>query len=472
MISSISLHASPKVSIGSKRKREEEEQVHCEGEEADSKLHASTSSSSSSSSASSDTLGPSSKKQKLRTKHPQTGGLCEDAWVTILQFLPGREVYATWTRVDKYFNELAPKIVVDFEFPRYSSLELSEIVLKIKKSPLQHIRYSPIASTDCAAKLALFQQFPLVSLTLGTRDLFFLFDESINFERVLNKGSIKNLYINESLRLTDNILKTLKSFPLTTLKILSNTSLTSEAFGHLPPTLETFHFSRSYSISSIQKLTSTPKLRILNLSSCFGLQDGLESIQSLGQLELLNLSCCKISNGLKWLCGLQIRILSLAVTPIQDKDLRVIATITRLQALSLSGCREITSKGMEHLSVLSSLTTLDVSDIPGIYDESLSHLQYQRTLKGINLSGTHVTGKGLTFLSKLVSLLFLNLESNNIDPESLMDLVDLPLRKLTLSVGLTKSLKKFKAILDPRVKPLVDILSPEAFDFPKSLSDC
>ncbi|MCL1890309.1 MAG: FHIPEP family type III secretion protein, partial [Desulfovibrionaceae bacterium] len=116
--------------------------------------------------------------------------------------------------------------------------------------------------------------------------------------------------------------------------------------------------------------------------------------------------------GLAHLSGMtHLRKLDLSdSTAITDAGLTHLSGLTRLRKLDLSGATEITDAGLARLSGLTRLRKLDLSGATGITDAGLAHLSGLTRLRKLDLSGaTGITDAGLAHLSGLTHLRELDL---------------------------------------------------------------
>lgn len=410
--------------IGTKRKRDGSEKDEKESKELSAKKPKTT-------------LGD----LPVSRKPIQTGGLCEDAWIQILQYLPAQEIYAAWTRVDKYFNYLAPRTVTEIVLPGiyrwHTPTALRIPFLGIKNSPLRQI-YIRSYSEYPSSALSLLKPFPLESLSFWSACAI---DSSL--EQVVNQTTLKTLNICFC-TLSEATIKSLKAFSLTSLKLFCN-GLQNSSLAYFPATLEKLDLSFNRDISSLAAL-NTPKLKELHLSHTSLTDGAMKHLQSFPSLNILDLASCFISNGLGWITGHQIRILSLAGTDISDDNLLQLPQ--SLTGLSLRSCFNITNTGMKHLAKLA-LTALDLGDLY-IDDLGVANLGNMLALKKLDLSRTKISDTALSTLSKFTSLQYLNLQCCLIKVDSLKHLIDLPLTTIVFA----NSAFPLEALLTPAMRPL------------------
>lgn len=378
------------------------------------------------------------------------GVFYKDIWSVFLQYLPPREVYATWRRINSFFKAFAPKAIIYFQMPYYEQIPLSLFT----GSPLKFIRLSTPLFDDDMQNLAVLNQFPLTSLDLEEHPL--QGDIEAGFVNTLKKSQIRNLHLYKC-TFTKIFSAALKELHLGNLRLANCEDVDNATLDDLPVTLEKLDLSHCTQITSIASLVRLKNLRELSLGSCRGIHD-FTPLQQLKRLEKLDLSNCEIQGNLQWIASVtSLQVLSLEQTRIEDNDLRYICQLPLLQALSLFYCERISNKGLLFLKELS-LTVLNLTSCSGISDEGLIHLQDQVLLRKLSLRRTRVTEKGFQTLSKLVSLQILNLSSlpqAYMTVEILKNFTHIPLKKLSVGKALDEHLKENRSTLEPSLQPLV-----------------
>ena len=81
----------------------------------------------------------------------------------------------------------------------------------------------------------------------------------------------------------------------------------------------------------------------------------------------------------------------------------LIAELRTLERLKLQGC-PITGKGLQQLTTLAKLTTLELFYIETLKDEDLDSLRNSTSLRRIELGGTRITDAGLRYVAACNSL--------------------------------------------------------------------
>jgi hypothetical protein len=99
----------------------------------------------------------------------------------------------------------------------------------------------------------------------------------------------------------------------------------------------------------------------------------------------------------------ELRRLSVQKAGVTDAGLKQLRGLRKLETLDLLGCSKITGEGLKHLSRMSSLKRLDLSETQ-VGDEALRHLRQFPRLEWLDLISTRVTDAGLAHLKTLPSL--------------------------------------------------------------------
>jgi hypothetical protein len=85
------------------------------------------------------------------------------------------------------------------------------------------------------------------------------------------------------------------------------------------------------------------------------------------------------------------------------KDYDIISIMTGLQHLNLSGCKNITDLGLQHLSVMSEMQNLNLWDCEKVTDAGLQHIAMMTKLSYLCVCNCHeVTDIGLHRLFSLL----------------------------------------------------------------------
>ena len=178
---------------------------------------------------------------------------------------------------------------------------------------------------------------------------------------------------------------------------LSESRVTGASLAHLQSLsqLQSLDLSRCKNLTDadLAHLEPLTRLQSLNLDHCRNLtDDGLAHLKPLTQLLSLNLSMCKkLTNvGLANVRTL-IRLQSLKLfncDNITDDGLAHLRPLTQLQSLSLSYCDNVTDAGLAHLQPLTQLQSLNLRMCQRIGDGVLAHLQPLTHLQSLNLRGS------------------------------------------------------------------------------------
>jgi hypothetical protein len=93
------------------------------------------------------------------------------------------------------------------------------------------------------------------------------------------------------------------------------------------------------------------------------------------------------------------------VGKIDDGALKVLSALSGLQSLIIGGWNvKYTDVGLEHLTALKQLHTLNLSQAQGITDDGMMHLQTLPALKSLNISYTKISDEGLEHLLGIPTL--------------------------------------------------------------------
>lgn len=111
--------------------------------------------------------------------------------------------------------------------------------------------------------------------------------------------------------------------------------------------------------------------------------------------------------------------LDIGATDVVDDSLVHFSKLTKLQTLI---CKDnsISDDGVAHLSTLTNLTTLDLSHAAGLSDVcSMMHLSNLKSLKTLNMNGTHVGNSDIEYLHHLKNLVTLDLGLTSVNENGL-----------------------------------------------------
>lgn len=176
---------------------------------------------------------------------------------------------------------------------------------------------------------------------------------------------------------------------------ISNNDLTDEDLVHLAPltALHTLELSNCAMIKGpgLAHLSTLSSLHTLNLSRMRIILENLAHLTKLNSLRTLNLSDIR--------------------TWISVDSFRLLATLSSLQALDLSGCKWLNwgEEGFHYISKLSGLQTLNLSRCEILNDADLYHLIGLTNLISLNLFETKIGDAGVAFLGVINTLQELNL---------------------------------------------------------------
>jgi len=289
----------------------------------------------------------------------------------------------------------------------------------------------PRISNDVAGELSVFERLDHLQLSRCRG----LSDEGLH--RLAAVSNLRVLDVTECDRITDRGVGALKSLPrlemvvldgcpgvgvdglrelafsesLTTLSLRGCTQIPDGALEHLVG-LERLCLAGCSRVgdAGLEKLSRSTSLRELDVSGCPSVgENGIQYLGRLKSLEALTLDNCSHLPGtsLRHLENAdRLRRLSLAGWhSLTDDDLSVVARMGSLQELDLSGCQQITGAGLKHLRRLRSLNTLRLNGL-GISGDELRGLQ---NLRRLELRGCPITDKGISAITSLGKLQFLDL---------------------------------------------------------------
>lgn len=375
-------------------------------------------------------------------KPVQTGGLCEDIWIEILRYLPWQERYATWTRVDKYFHDLVPRIITQDEE---------------EEKELSNSLSGPIRRRKQQAKNQDGDQ-SIVSFCDG------LYSQDLDFEEVESHRLIEDLVFTggwrgglSSIPPSETTMKSLEALTSLTALTIHNVWLETASLQHIPPYTEKLSLNYNNRLTSLEPLKAH-KLRELHFSYCSIDDEGAKYGKLFTNLRILDLSNNPISE-ITWIRDLPIHSLSLQRTFIRDDQLEFLPLT--LRRASFYGCRHLTNEGMKHLAKHSWLV-LNLGEL-NINDIGVANLGKQLTLRKLCLDRTKITDKVGVTLKTFTALKELDIWRSLVTVDLLMSLKDLPLRKLAIPEKLSTALKTCKKVLDPSIKPLADKLVESFF---------
>ncbi|MDR3615328.1 MAG: protein kinase [Candidatus Obscuribacterales bacterium] len=184
---------------------------------------------------------------------------------------------------------------------------------------------------------------------------------------------------------------------------------------------------------------------------------GLTYLAQCPNLVDLSIKNCRVITpaGIAKLAKLPLVILALDNTNTDDTALVSIGTMKQLQKLSVDNCDTITEKGISHLTALSNLNELSISDLRLLRGDVLKTVAKMKSLTKLHMDndfigaglpylahsritwlsmgGCKTTTQELLALTKLRSLVTLRIDKDNVDRKTLLALAKLPhLKELTI----------------------------------------
>lgn len=179
--------------------------------------------------------------------------------------------------------------------------------------------------------------------------------------------------------------------------------------------------------AGLEPLTALSELKALRLSGESGVtsvdDDGMVHVAKMKNLKALLLDFLWISEvGLEQLAGLdKLEELYLAKTLVGDDALATMSQFPKLKKLRVSQC-QFENAGLAHLTRVTTLEDLDLSENNQINDAGMPHLSSLKKLKRLNLWRTYVGDPGVEHLAGLTDMEWLNLDNSQISDECLKHL--------------------------------------------------
>uniref|UniRef100_A0A665VA87 Uncharacterized LOC115060683 n=1 Tax=Echeneis naucrates TaxID=173247 RepID=A0A665VA87_ECHNA len=170
--------------------------------------------------------------------------------------------------------------------------------------------------------------------------------------------------------------------------------------------------------------TSVPHLRLLSIKQTK--VEDVSALAELSSLQTLNLDRTGVTEmSLKYLATLPaLSSLSLAGIPVADgNDALQIISGLKLTHITLPGRHSVKDSGLSHLSGLSLLSELDLTDYTQVTDQGVKQLSNLTRLKKLSLSNTQVTDAGLPSLCGLKELQELCLDRTAVTSRGVAELI-------------------------------------------------
>ncbi|XP_072513103.1 uncharacterized protein [Salminus brasiliensis] len=197
----------------------------------------------------------------------------------------------------------------------------------------------------------------------------------------------------------------LKSAPSTLAQLgLNETAITEATLTALPkcvPQLRLLSIART-KVSDVSALAELHCLQTLHLDGTGIKEDSLEALKAHPSLSALSLSCIPITNG--------------------SHMLEIISGL-RLTQLILPGRHSLTDAGLLYLSRQILLSEVDLTDYTQITDKGITHLSSMTRLKKLSLSNTQLSDAGLVALVTLKELVELCLDRTVVSSRGVASLI-------------------------------------------------
>jgi hypothetical protein len=172
----------------------------------------------------------------------------------------------------------------------------------------------------------------------------------------------------------------------------------------------------------------TPEVTLqLSLKDWKGKDSDLALLPDLGRIFVFQVAQAPMGNeGLKFLTKCQsVERIFLDQTQIDARGLEIIAHVPRLKNLRLMGLKTLDRQGVESLSAISTLESLNL-DSSRLTSDMLPAIARLKGLRSLDLSRTGVSDERITVLAELPNLNNLNLSGANIDGEGIASLAKAP----------------------------------------------
>lgn len=235
--------------------------------------------------------------------------------------------------------------------------------------------------------------------------------------------SLRDLEMLKELNLSKCRLVDYKMTFLRELKYLKSLDLTENDIGYetleyvAPLTgLKTLKVSRNLKLEEDQAfevIGSMNALKYLYVKSCGDIKgESVQHLLNLKALECLHLSHVQPSGDIDWSLFEHLKELNLEISNLENSHMVSIGHLNLLEHLNLSGCFQISNRGIMHLANLTCLKSLDLSVMNLISHKGLAHLTGLISLERLNLSFcTNITDDVGPILMKFPRLTDLNLGS-------------------------------------------------------------
>ncbi len=310
--------------------------------------------------------------------------------------------------------------VRDSDIVRLSQAEEAKLLRSLVASGM-YITDNSLGQLKCFKQLS----------SLDLRPSYDITDVGLKHLKDLKQMDDFYLDLSSCRKITDEGLKHLKGLPLKILDLRNCRKITDEGMQYLEELpLKTLVLSQCGKITDIGLLhiKNMKQLIALDLSSCYKITDeGVGQLQNL-PLEALSLSECSITDAcVKHLQSLSLKELYLSSCKnITDKGIEDINSLKQLSVLDLSACRNISGVGFK-VWLDNPLDELYLCSCDGVTNECLEGLKNFKQLRSLDLSFCNsITDDGLRHINELVLLEFISLSScRNITDKGLEFLKDL-----------------------------------------------
>jgi hypothetical protein len=198
-----------------------------------------------------------------------------------------------------------------------------------------------------------------------------------------------------------------------------------------------------------------PSIKSLNCEAFRITDRDLKPLTQTWRLRDLNISETGVTDaGMVYLQNLPLLALELAEVELTDKGLERVSQVSSLLRLDLEGTK-VTDGGIAKLRRLAHLVTLRL-DATRVTDAGLTPLVGLPALENLMVGQTSITDKGLAEIAKMRNLIYLNVHGTRVSHEGIKHLVDLKyLGRLSLA---------FTGVSDRDIEPLAQMKNIEILD--------
>lgn len=184
----------------------------------------------------------------------------------------------------------------------------------------------------------------------------------------------------------------------------------------------------------LEDLKTLPKRKRAKYGQITLTQKAMKYIGAMKSLKSLELNESKFEpEWLKHLANMQLQVLFLHGTPVNDRGLREVIKISKLEQLEI-GDSEVTDEGLKLLANLNRLTVLDLELAKQVTNDGVKNISKMKQIENLNLSYTSVDQDCLDILVSLPRLKTLKFRGIPLDKVGISKLIKMTnLRTLVLN---------------------------------------